>query len=117
MEKLNLKFLVIIIDRNKSDKIVELLKSSDANCINVIRGTGTAKSEILEILGIGNTEKSVIISTVLANNLGAIYKKLKSDEFNIMAKGNGIAFTIPISSVGGPASLYILCGGKIGEKV
>ena len=37
-------------------------------------------------------------------------KDLLTSEFDLLKKGNGIAFTIPISSVGGPATLQILSG-------
>ncbi len=108
MPKSNLYVLIIIIDRSKTEELLSfLMNNKDVNFLNVLQGVGTAKSDLLEVLGIGNDEKSVICCTLYENRLKSVYETLTCD-FGFLHKGNGIAFTVPINSVGGPASLYLL---------
>ena len=104
-----LKMMMIIIDRNKTEKLLLKLEEVGVNFTHVFRAEGTAQSEVLEMLGIGHPEKSVILSTLTKETVIKV-KDILTTDFDILKKGNGIAFTIPISSVGGPASLQILSG-------
>ena len=109
MSKSVLKVMIIIIDRNKSDKLLSKLNVLGVNFPHVFRAEGTAKSDVLSVLGIGHTEKSIITCTATSDDVLKI-KDLLTKDFDLLKKGNGIAFTIPINSVGGPASLQILSG-------
>ena len=95
MNKSVLKVMMIIIDRNKADKLMSKLNVLGVNFPHV--------------LGIGHSEKSIVFCTVTNDDVIKI-KDLLTNEFDLLKKGNGIAFTIPISSVGGPATLQILSG-------
>lgn len=117
MSKSILKVMMIIIDRNKTEKLLSKLDQLGVNFPHVFRAEGTAKSEILDVLGVGHSEKSIIFSTVSQETVAKVREVLTKD-FDILKKGNGIAFTIPISSVGGPATLQILSGmGFSGGKI
>ena len=109
MSKSVLKVMMIIIDRNKTEKLMSKLEQIGVNFPHVFRAEGTAKSELLDVLGIGHTEKSIIFSTVTQDTVIKI-KDMLTKDFDILKKGNGIAFTLPITSVGGPATLQILSG-------
>ena len=109
MSKSVLKVMMIIIDRNKTDKLLSKLEQLGINFPHVFRAEGTAKSEILDVLGVGHSEKSIVFSTVTQDTVIKV-KEILTKEFEILKKGNGIAFTIPITSVGGPATLQILSG-------
>ena len=109
MSKSILKVMMIIIDRNKTEKLLSKLEQIGVNFPHVFRAEGTAKSEILDVLGVGHTEKSIVFSTVTQDTVLKV-KEILTKDFDILKKGNGIAFTIPITSVGGPASLQILSG-------
>lgn len=111
-----LKVMMIIIDRGKTDKLLTKLNSVGVNFPHVFRAEGTARSEILEMLGVGHSEKSIIFSTVTKDTVIKV-KEILTKDFDILKKGNGIAFTIPITSVGGPATLQILSGMNIGGKI
>ena len=104
-----LKMMMIIIDRSKTEKLLIKLNDIGANFTHVFRAEGTAKSELLDVLGVGHREKSIVLSTVTQETVKKINDILTKD-FDILKKGNGSAFTIPISSVGGPATLQILSG-------
>lgn len=109
MSKSVLKVMMIIIDRNKTDKLLSKLNVIGVNFPHVFRAEGTAKSDVLELLGVGHSQKSIVFCTVTSDDVLKI-KDLLTDEFDLLKKGNGIAFTIPINSVGGPATLQILSG-------
>ena len=109
MSKSVLKVMMIIIDRNKTDKLLTKLEQLGVNFPHVFRAEGTAKSDFLNVLGIGHTEKSIVFSTVTQETVVKV-KEVLTKDFDILKRGNGIAFTIPINSVGGPATLQILSG-------
>ncbi len=117
MSKSVLKVMMIIIDRNKTEKLLAKLEQLGVNFPHVFRAEGTAKSEILNVLGVGHSEKSIVFSTVTQDTVLKV-KDVLTKDFDILKKGNGIAFTIPITSVGGPATLQILSGMNLsGGKI
>lgn len=109
MSKSILKVMMIIIDRNKTDKLLSKLEQVGINFPHVFRAEGTAKSEILDVLGVGHVEKSIVFATITEDTVFKV-KDILNKDFDILKKGNGIAFTLPITSVGGPATLQILSG-------
>ena len=70
-------------------------------------GFGTAASEILNYLGMEATEKAVIFSVQEEEKWLHIKKQLQR-KLRIDAPGGGIAFIIPLSSIGGKKSLQFL---------
>ena len=106
-----LKVLGIITERGKAERICGAIKQVGAQYEHVFLATGTARSDVLTVLGLGTSEREVILCTVMDENLDAVYKVLRED-FDFEKHGTGIAFTIPVTAVGGPASLYILSGGQ-----
>ncbi len=106
-----LKLLVIIVDRKIADKVAETATKQGAAYTHVLYGRGTAKNDLLNLLGIGETEKGIVIAAVNADAV----EKINSDVdylYGLKKQGGGISFTIPMASVGGPATLKILRGDK-----
>lgn len=104
-----LKLLTIIVDRDIVDKVAEDVAKLGANFCHVCYGKGTANNELLDLLGLGESEKGILFASVNEDDIGAIYSMLKLTH-NFNNPGSGIAFTIPMSSVGGPATLKLLQG-------
>lgn len=104
-----LKLLVIIVDRDKVDKVSESISSQGASFCHICYGKGTAKNDLLNLLGLGETKKGIIFSSVTDHVLKKIYTELK-DKYDFEKPGSGISFSIPLTAVGGPASLKILQG-------
>lgn len=102
-----LKLIFVIVERTRADKATEALAKVGVNYEHATFAIGAA-SGIMELIGV-DTEKSVIIGTVTESKLPAVRYVLESD-FGFGAERRGIAFTVPISAVGGPASLKILSG-------
>ena len=106
-----LKILIVIVDRKISDKISETLSGSGARLVDIMLGKGTAKSEIVSLLGLGETEKAILVSSVTESKIEPIYEIFRT-KFNFNAPGKGVAFTVPVSAVGGPATLRLMMGEK-----
>ena len=104
-----LKLLIIIVDRQKVDKVAEMVSKNGASFSHISLGKGTAKNDLLNVFGLGETEKGILLCSTKHSNIENIFSGLKFD-FGFDKPGGGIAFTIPISSVGGPASLKIMQG-------
>lgn len=112
MSTSELKTLFIIIDRKNADKLTQSLATVGVNFQHEVFALGTARTGFLEVIGIGETEKMLVVGTIKAEQVDLV-RSLLETEFGFSQKGSGIAFTVPISAVGGPASLYILAGSPM----
>ncbi|HAK44067.1 MAG TPA: hypothetical protein DCM59_16970 [Clostridium sp.] len=104
-----IKLMVTIIDRGKGEKVTDICKENNISFHLICLGKGTANSEILEYLGIGDTEKDIVMSSVPEDRATSIVREL-SKKLQLDKPGNGIVFTIPISSVAGVVTLQLLTG-------
>ena len=104
-----IKLLITIVNRGKGEKVEELLKSKEIKYHLICLGYGTADYEILDYLGLGETDKDIVLSVVGYNKVPEILDFL-SDKLHFSKPGNGIAFTIPINSVGSLSTLKNLTG-------
>ena len=92
-----LKLLFTVVDRNKGEFYLDVLSQFDVNFQTVINGSGTAKSEILDLLGLNNN-KAVVIS-VIREDLSDTILNMLDEKFRTIRNGKGIAFAVPLSSV------------------
>ena len=92
-----LKLLFTVVDRNKGEFYLDVLSQYEVNFQTVISGTGTAKSEILDMLGLNNN-KAVVVSVIREDMTDTIMKML-DEKFRTIRNGKGIAFAVPLSSV------------------
>ena len=92
-----LKILFTVVDRNKGEFYLDVLSQFEVNFQTVINGTGTAKSEILDMLGLNNN-KAVVIRVIREDMTGTIMKVLE-EKFRTIRNGKGVAFAVPMSSV------------------
>lgn len=77
---------------------------------------GTATSETLDFLGLEVTEKLVTL-TVASSDTWIQAKREMEENLQIDVPGTGIAFTMPMSSVGGKKVLQFLTDGQQVEKI
>ena len=103
----SLYWMTTIVDRKIAKKYVELYNETGKTVLFVTLGTGTASSEVMDYLGLDSSEKAVIFS--LQEEEGWLEtKKLLQKKLQIDAPGGGIAFTVPLSSIGGKKTLQFL---------
>ncbi|CDD48360.1 putative uncharacterized protein [Firmicutes bacterium CAG:534] len=110
-----LYLMTTIVDRKIAKKYSELYKENKQYITLVTMGAGTAVSEMLNYLGLESNEKAVIFSVQEEETWQQVKKQLQQ-KLHIDAPGGGIAFTIPLSSIGGRKALQFLLEGKEYQK-
>lgn len=110
-----IKLLITIVDRGKGEKLTEIFRENNVMFNLIALGIGTAKSEILDYLGLGQTEKDIVISVVEEDNVKNTLNIL-NERMHLKEPGNGIAFTIPISSVDSSLALEFISNILDGRK-
>ena len=105
-----LKLLFTVVDRNKGEFYLDVLSQYEVNFQTVINGTGTARSEVLDMLGLNNT-KAVIVS-VIREDLTDTVMKVLEEKFDTIRNGKGIAFAVPLSSVIGVNTYQFLSNNR-----
>lgn len=106
-----LKLLVTVVNRNKSEFYMDFLSGFEVNFQTSALGQGTAKSETLHLLGLEDSDKSVIFSVIREDKAEEILHALE-DKFQTVRNGKGIAFTTPLSSVIGVAIYRFLSNNR-----
>ncbi len=102
-----LVLLVTVVNKGKGTFFADLLRTFDVNLQMSFVGSGTARSDLIELLGLKDNRRSVIFSVVRAERIDAIQAALE-DRFQSVNDGTGIAFTLPLSSVIGKLSYGFL---------
>ena len=98
-----LKLLFTVVDRAKGEFYMDVISQFEVNCQMIMTGMGTAKSDLVDLLGL-NIHKAVILSVVREDKVESIIHFLE-DNFATNKNGKGIAFAVPMSSVIG-VNLY-----------
>lgn len=106
-----LKLLITVVPRVKGEFYVDLLEGFDANFQLLLLGQGTARSETLHMLGLEDSDKSVILSIIGEDRCDEIMRTL-DEKFKSVRNGKGIAFTVAVSSVIGVAIYRFLSNGR-----
>lgn len=110
-----LKLLFTVVDRNKAEFYLDVISQFDVNCQLVTAGMGTARTELVELLGL-NLHKAVILSVVREDRVDEIMNCLE-DKFETIRKGKGISFAVPLSSVIGVNLYQFLSDNRQGRGV
>lgn len=110
-----LYLMVTIVDRKIGKKYRELYVENEQHVMFSSLGQGTASSEVLDYLGLEGAEKIVLFS-VHEEEEWVFIKKQLQQKLRIDAPGGGIAFIIPLSSIGGKKALQFLLEGKNYQK-
>ncbi len=99
-----LKLLITVVPRRKTEFYLDYLTSMGVNFQTSVSASGTAKSDTLYLLGLEDSDKSVLFSVVREDLAPTLLQGLE-EKFKILKKGKGIAFTTPLTSVIG-VSIY-----------
>ena len=113
-----LKLLVTVVDRSKTLFYVDLLEQFEVNVQMVLYGRGTANSQMLDLLGLAETEKAVIISYIRRDKVKEAMETL-DEKFHKVKNGKGIAYTVSLDSIIGVSMYQLLSNDrtvKEGEK-
>ena len=106
-----LKLLITVVNRSKAEFYMDLLQSFEVNMQLAMAAQGTAKSEMLNMLGLVDNEKAVILSAIRADKATEALNALE-EKFKTIKNGKGIAYTIPMTSTIGVAIYQFLCNNR-----
>ncbi len=113
----NLVLMFTIVNRGAGEKVADLLRKEGVTVNLFTYGRGTASSEILEYLGLADTRREIVLSTMPYGVSKRLIKDI-NEKFRLVKPGKGIAFTIPISSICGKNSARLVEGlAEYGDDV
>ena len=96
-EQSRIKLMVTILDRGRGARAVELFAGAGIRQHYATPGRGTANSDILDYLGLGETEKDVLLTLLPEHAVPPL----------LAAAGKGILFTMPLSAVSGAVAQIV----------
>lgn len=110
-----LYLMVTITDRRLAKRFTRFYQSQGLEVLLTTSGRGTAVSEVLDYFGLEASEKTVFFSFVTQERWKLVRLGLQK-KLNIDIPGTGVAFLIPMSSIGGKRTLFFLTAGQEFEK-
>ena len=106
-----LKLLITVVNREKVEFYTDLLQTFDVNMQMSFSARGTASSDILQLMGLEDSEKSVIFSLIREDKATEALRVLK-EKFETIKRGKGIAYTVPLSGMIGVSWYQFFCNER-----
>lgn len=106
-----LRLLLCIVRQGQSEAYIEFFRERGIAVQFASLCRGTAGKSVLDYLGIENAENVLFQAVIPAASSVKLLHRI-AEEMGIELKGNGIAMTIPLSSVGGLSGLQYLTQGQ-----
>lgn len=112
----SLKLVFFVVDWQRAKIVTDVFFEEKVRFHFTNIGKGTASSELLDLLGIGASEKAII--TCLEQEVGVpvLMKEVRKKLHNY-GPGAGIAFTIPLSAINDPVLLVFKQSIHNNEKI
>ena len=110
-----LYMMATISDRNQARRFLAFYREHGVTVTLITFGKGTAASEVLDSFGLEAAKKAILFAFVT----GTEWKEIKSGlqkQIKIDIPGSGIAFIIPLNSIGGKKQLEFLTEGREFKK-
>lgn len=111
-DKMDIIFTVV--QRGLGEEVIEVTKSRGVYVSLICPGRGTATSRILEMFGLGATEKDVVLCFSKTDETHDVITAI-SEKMEFAKPGGGIAFAVPIQSVAGVKVLQYLTNASAEE--
>ena len=93
----SIRCLFAIVDRGKGEAVAAELRRRHILLQFVLLGHGTASAEIMDLLGLDEPEKDLVMA-LLPGDAGGVLAAL-TDRLELYRPGRGIAFTIDLCSI------------------
>lgn len=106
-----LHMMVTITSRSLTRRFLDFYEAMGLEVAFLSLGKGTASSEILDYFGLDGSEKTLIFHIVTDEKWKEVKRELRR-KINIDIPGIGIAFLVPLSSIGGTKALNFLKSGQ-----
>lgn len=94
-----IKILAAITERGNGRELVDWLSKRGIGCQFRCTGHGTAPTEMMDILGLGSSEKDIVISLGKQSAIEAIIHEF-NDNLNTIRRGRGIMMLFSPNAVG-----------------
>ncbi|MCI8658842.1 MAG: P-II family nitrogen regulator [Lachnospiraceae bacterium] len=111
----NIYMMTTISDRNQSRRFLDFYREYGITVTLITFGLGTTSSEILDSFGLEAAQKVILFAFVTDTQWPDVKRGLEK-QMKIDIPGSGIAFIIPVSSIGGKKQLQFLTEGRPFEK-
>ena len=106
----DLYLMATIIDRKFVRKFTSFYNEIGLPVSMTTLGTGTASSQVLDYFGLDGSERGIMFHFVTKAKWKSVKRQLQL-QMKIDLPGIGIAFIVPISSIGGKRALeFLTCG-------
>lgn len=102
-----LQLLITVVNRKKAEFYADFLQEFEVNMQLSFAAEGTANTEMLNLLGLSDSEKSVIFSVIKEERADEALAALE-EKFTRIKNGKGIAFTVPMTDTIGVAIYQFL---------
>ena len=102
-----MQLLFTVVNRKKAEFYTDLLQNFEVNMQLALSASGTAGSTMMELLGLTDSEKTVIISIIRSDKAKEALAALE-EKFKTVKGGKGIAYTVPMTSTIGVAIYQFL---------
>lgn len=107
----NFYWLITIIQRSDAREYEQFFSSHGVSVTYSTLCNGTAHARTLNLLGLEQTEKSMLFSMVSEQTLRTLIRAL-TVEMKIDLPNRGVAMAIPLSGIGGAGALELLTAGQ-----
>jgi len=111
-----LKLVFFIVEWNRANLVSNVCVEEKVRFHFTCIGKGTASSEILDLLGIGSSEKAVVICLEQEVGVPVLLKEVRK-KLKPFSPGAGIAFTVPLSAINDPVLLIFKQSILKNEKI
>lgn len=101
-----MKLIVSIVERGRGVSMQKLYATQDVFLHLQCAGRGTATSDILDILGLGSSEKDVVLSFAAGDGAARLLQALDSD-LRGSFDASGIVFSLPVSALNNLAAALV----------
>lgn len=92
------KLLISIVNRGSGRKVKGIVDELSVALSFTFTGYGTAYSALLDYLGIGETEKTIVFSIIPEADEESIMRELRT-QMSLYLAGKGISFTVPLAGI------------------
>jgi len=110
-----LELLLTICERHHEEDFIKILRRHEIHLTDALLCRGTASSEVLDLLNLQASDKTLLLAIASSATLPAVMKDFRHDLY-IDIPGNGIVLTVPLNRIAGQRTLALLTHNQQFER-